>query len=113
MAMDDRVAPCPCGSVIHKDLHLISSTRLSPVRGSGHVPAALRHLYTFLKTAAYEFREDPREVRALWSFVPDLYFRWLTHDLLSKLQRVNMRTWRRLTEEGGNEQVTMDPETVK
>jgi arylsulfatase A-like enzyme len=103
-----RQNPCSCGSIIHRDEHLINSAMFWPAKGQRFAP----NLAAFVKTRVYAFRDDPQEESALLSFAPDLYARWLALDLFLDLRAANLATQRKLTEgEGGDLQ--LDPDTLE
>lgn len=106
----DQEEPCSCASLLFRDWHLISSTYLWPADQSDPV---LPDLQTFVKTHVYGFREDPREDdMPLLSFLPDLYVRWLTNDVVSQLRESNQDTWRKLTA-GDSLERKLDPDTLE
>ena len=100
--------PCACGSIIHRDHHLINSALFWPAKGQHYAP----DLAAFIKTRVYAFRDDAKEEGALLSFAPDLYVRWLALDVLSDLHAADLATQRKLTEgEGGDRK--LDPDTLE
>jgi arylsulfatase A-like enzyme len=105
-----RQGPCRCASAIRGDWHTVSSTSAHPwlIHGGRFLP----RLIPFVNTRVYQFRDDPRELTAVLSAVPDLYLRWLVLDLFSELQETNMATKRKLTE-GENVDLRLDPDTLE
>jgi arylsulfatase len=100
--------PCTCASLFFRDWHVISSVVLWPGRTAGFLP----QYQAPVKTLVYAFRDDPGEVQAVRSFLPDLYVRWAAYDVLSELQGANMTTWRKLTG-GEGVDLRLDPATLE
>ena len=101
--------PCPCGSLFYRNWHLVASTWTWP---GGPLVSWFPTPQAVLKMRAFDFHEDPREESLFWSFLPDLYLRWLHYDAVTRLREIGGSIHERITADDDASK-RLDPETLE
>jgi arylsulfatase A-like enzyme len=101
--------PCPCASLIYRNWHLVASTWTWP---GGPLVSWFPTAQAIAKLRVFDFHEDPQEEGIFWSFLPNLYLRWLHYDAISSLMEIDGSIHSRLTADDTASR-RLDPETLE
>ena len=93
------------GSLYYRNWHMITSRSFWGTLGN-FVPE-------IVKLKVFNVSTDPEESRPLYSFFPDLYFRYTHASLLTHLQENNIESWKKLIAFGQEQSYRFDPDVLE